>query len=77
MKMYCISDNVDTAIGLKLTGIEAIVVEEKDEIEKEIKKILENENIGILIITQKIYETAKERFDEIQEKLKMPLLVKI
>ena len=66
--MYCISDNVDTAIGLKLTGIEAIVVEEKDEIEKEIKKILENENIGILIITQKIYETAKERFDEIGEK---------
>lgn len=77
MKMYCISDNIDTAIGLKLTGIEAVVVQEKEEIENEIENVLKNETIGILIITEKIYEIAKNQFDEIKEKLKMPLLVKI
>ena len=49
MKMYCISDNLETAIGLKLTGIDAVVIQEKDEIEKEIEKVLENENVGIQI----------------------------
>lgn len=77
MKMYCISNDIDTALGLKLTGIDTIVVQEKEEIENEIKKVLQDENIGILIVTDKIYELAKDKFDEIREKLKMPLVVKI
>lgn len=77
MKMYCISDNMDTAVGLKLTGIDAVVVQEKEEIEIEVKKVLENETIGILIVTDKIYELAQERLEEIRQKRKMPLLVKI
>lgn len=77
MKMYCITDHIDTAIGLKLTGIEAVVVQEKEEIEDQIQQVLENEAIGILIVTENIYETAKLQFDEIKQKLKMPLLVRI
>lgn len=77
MKMYCISDHMDTAIGLKLTGIEAVVVQEKEEIEAQIKTVLENETIGILIVTDKIYEAAKSQFDAIKEKRKTPLLVKL
>lgn len=77
MKMCCITDHIDTAIGLKLTGIEAVVVQEKEEIEDQIQQVLENEAIGILIVTENIYETAKLQFDEIKQKLKMPLLVRI
>lgn len=77
MKMYCISDNIDTAVGLKLTGIDTSIVQEKEEIDEEIEKVLKDENIGVLIVTDKIYELAKEQLDEIREKLKMPLLVKI
>lgn len=77
MKMYCISDHMDTAIGLKLTGIDAVVLQEKEEIESQIKQVLENETIGILIVTEKIYELAKNQLDEIKEKFKTPLLVKI
>lgn len=77
MRMYCISDNIDTAVGLKLTGIDTSIVQEKEEIDEEIEKVLKDENIGVLIVTDKIYELAKEQLDEIREKLKMPLLVKI
>lgn len=77
MKMYCITDHIDTAIGLKLTGIEAVVVQEKEEIENQLQKVLENEDIGILIVTEKIYETAKQQLDEMKQKLKTPLLVRI
>ena len=29
MKMFCISDSVDTTVGLKLTGIETVVARRK------------------------------------------------
>lgn len=77
MKMYCITDHIDTAIGLKLTGVEAVVVQEKEDIENQLQKVLENETIGILIVTENIYEIAKQQLDEIKQKFKMPLLVRI
>ena len=42
-----------------------------------IEKVLGDEEIGVLIVTEKIYELSKEKFDEIREKYKMPLLVRI
>lgn len=68
---------MDTAVGLKLTGIEAVVLQEKEQVEMQIKKVLQDEQIGILIVTNPIYELAKRQFDEIKETLKIPLLVKI
>ena len=29
MKMFCISDDLDIAVGLKLTGIKSIILNEK------------------------------------------------
>lgn len=77
MKMYCITDNIETAVGLKLTGIETIVLQEKEEIDDEIEKVLQNKDIGILIVTEKIYELSKQSLNEIRKQLKTPLLVQI
>ena len=33
MKLYCISDDVDTAVGLKLTGIKSVILKNNEEIE--------------------------------------------
>lgn len=32
MKMYLISDNVDTLTGMRLAGVDGIVVHERDEL---------------------------------------------
>ena len=32
MKMYLISDNVDTLIGMRLSGVEGVVLHKRDEI---------------------------------------------
>ena len=34
MKMYLISDNVDTYTGMRLAGVDGIVVHERDELKK-------------------------------------------
>lgn len=75
MKMYCITDNIETAVGLRLTGIESTIVSEREEIENEIDNILKDNEVGILIYTPVIYKISKEKLDNIRNNRKMPLLV--
>ena len=79
MKLYCISDDVDTAVGLKLTGIKSVILKNKEEIELEIEKVVKDKEIGILIVTEtdKIYNLANEKLDYIKDNKNLPLIVKI
>ena len=53
MKMYLISDNIDTWTGMRLAGVEGAVVHEKEELKAEIDKVLADQEIGILLLTEK------------------------
>ena len=52
MKAYLISDNIDTATGMRLSGVESIVVHEKNELEEALDNLLKDKSIGILFITE-------------------------
>lgn len=38
MKMYLISDNVDTYTGMRLAGVDGVVVHERDELKKALER---------------------------------------
>ena len=40
MKMYLISDNVDTLTGMRLAGVDGIVVHEREELRQAIEKAM-------------------------------------
>ena len=46
MRFYLISDNVDTQVGMRLAGIEGIVVHEADEVRKALTDAMEMEGWG-------------------------------
>ena len=48
MKMYLISDNVDTYTGMRLAGVDGVVVHERDELREELEKVLLDKTIGIV-----------------------------
>ncbi len=77
MKILGISDNRDTAVGLKLGGIDTVIMKNNKEIIEKIHQITENKQVGILVITNKIYEMAKKEFDNIIFNSKFPLVVRI
>ncbi len=77
MKSYLISDNRDTHVGMRLAGISGVIVHERDEIIKELNESLEDNEIGLIILTEKIYEKIKYRVIEIKTKKKYPLIVVI
>jgi len=77
MKMYLISDNVDTRTGMRLAGVEGCVVNSADEIKKEMEKVLADPEIGIVLVTEKILKVIPEYFSDIKINRKLPLIVEI
>ena len=64
MKMYLISDNVDTYTGMRLAGVDGVVVHERDEL----KQALEKEKFG---------QEFPDIIDTFRLERKMPLLIEI
>ncbi|MCL2859163.1 MAG: V-type ATP synthase subunit F [Oscillospiraceae bacterium] len=77
MKMFVISDNMDTFIGLKLVGVNGVILHKKEDIEKTLKSTASDKSIGVIIVTKGIVELAKEIVDEIKIKNGLPLIVEI
>ena len=75
--MYLLSDNVDTRTGMRLAGIPGVVVHEEEEVISEFKKIFENKNIGIVLITEKLVKLMPEYISEIKMNRHTPLIVQI
>lgn len=77
MKMYLISDNIDTYTGMRLAGVEGSVVHEKQELKEALDLVMEDKEIGILLITEKFCREFPELVDGIKLKHKLPLVVEI
>ncbi|MCD6545356.1 MAG: V-type ATP synthase subunit F [Thermotogae bacterium] len=74
MRFFLISDNIDTAIGLRLSGVNGVVVHERDEILEEFNKILSNKKIGVLLITELIAQKIPEELRNHKLSGKLPLI---
>lgn len=77
MKFYLISDNVDTQMGMRLAGIEGVVVHEAGEAEAAIRKAVQDPDLGILLVTAKLARLCPALINERKRNYKRPLLVEI
>ncbi|WZU00543.1 V-type ATP synthase subunit F [Erysipelothrix sp. D19-032] len=77
MKMFLIADNIDTQMGLRLAGIEGIVVHEADELKEAIQDVLQDDTIGVLLLTTKLFDLDREHILDLKLTLKRPLIVEI
>ena len=77
MKMYLISDNVDTYTGMRLAGVDGVVVHEHDELREALEKTLKDKTIGVVLLTEKFGKEFPEILDQFRLERQMPLLVEI
>ena len=73
MKMYLISDNIDTMTGMRLAGIEGVVVHEKEELKAALQNALADKEIGILLLTEKFGREFPEIIDNVRLERRLPL----
>ncbi len=77
MKMFLISDNVDTYTGMRLAGIEGVVVHEREELEEAISSVCSNPEIAIVLLTEKFGRDFPDLINDVRMNRRVPLFVEI
>ena len=77
MKVYLISDNHDTLVGMRLAGVEGVVVHGYEEASEAMTAALELSDIAILAVTEKIAELLPAMMQKLREQNDLPIVVEI
>lgn len=77
MKMYLISDNVDTHTGMRLAGVEGEVLHTETELKAALENVLKQPDIGILLLTEKFSRDYPDTVNSFKLAHSMPLVVEI
>lgn len=77
MRVYLISDNVDTQIGMRLAGIEGVVVHSPEEVRSELTEAVEDKDIAVILMTEKLVKLCEELVYDYKLNRRQPLIVEI
>lgn len=77
MRMYLISDNVDTHTGMRLSGVDGCVIHDEFALKTKLDSIAEDPTIGILFITEKIGRDFADEIMSFRQAHRTPLVVDI
>ncbi len=77
MKFFLISDNIDTKIGMRLAGIDGVVVHERDELIEAFGSAAKNKEIAVILISEKLVRLAPKYIEEYKIGNGTPLIVEL
>ncbi|MDD5795732.1 MAG: V-type ATP synthase subunit F [Oscillospiraceae bacterium] len=77
MKFYLISDNVDTLMGMRLAGIEGVVIHKDEEVRAELQKAMDMPDVAVILMTETLVSLCPELVYDLKLNRKQPLIVEI
>ena len=77
MKMFLISDNKDTYTGMRLAGVEGVVVHERQELKEALDAVIKDKDVGIVLLTEKFGREFPDLIDHVKLNRRIPLLIEI
>ena len=77
MRMFLISDNIDTLTGMRLAGVEGVVAHTREEAEVALQAAASDRTVGIILVTEKLADTAPDAVKELKLHSRDKLLVEI
>ena len=77
MKIYVISDNTDTRTGLRLVGVDGVIVHTQEELKQSLDKVIADSDIGILLIVEKLARQFPDVIKDLRLNRRLPLVVEI
>lgn len=77
MRFYLISDNVDTRIGMRLAGIDGVVVHEREEVKEKLLEAMDDKNNAVILITEKLVSLCGDMVRDLKLNRKSPLILEI
>lgn len=77
MKFYLICDNEDTALGLRLAGIEGIVTDSKNEVKKALSEASNDPETGVILINESLASVCGDIIGSFRKSHSLPLITEI
>ena len=77
MKFFLISDNIDTLMGLRLVGIEGVVVHTRHDFLTTLEEKMKDHSIGVILVTTKLVDMCPDIISEIKLKQQRTLITEI
>ncbi len=77
MRMFLISDNVDTYTGMRLAGVDGVVIHSKEHLKQQLDKTIADKTIGVILITEKLSSEFPDIINDVKLNRKLPLIVEI
>jgi len=77
MRMFLISDNVDTYVGMRLAGVDGVVIHSKKHLKEQLSNAVSDKTIGIVLISEKLSREFPEIVDDVKINKRLPLIVDI
>ena len=77
MKMFLISDNIDTYTGMRLAGVEGVVVHEREELKKALEGAIADKENGVILLTEKFGKEFPDIIDDVRLNHSLPPLIEI
>lgn len=77
MRFLLISDNHDTIMGMRLAGIQGVLAETKNEAVSALLAAVKNDDIGIVLLTNKLCNLCADLVDSLRLNNSKPLIVEI
>ncbi len=77
MRMFLISDNIDTFVGMHLAGVSGVVIHSRQHLKEQLTKAVNDKTIGIILITEKFSREFPDIIADVRLNRRMPLIVEI
>ncbi len=77
MKVYLISDNIDTQMGMRIAGIEGVVVHTEEEVSEALNHAMSDESVAVVLMTEKLVTLCHDKVYDMKLNRRRPLLVEI
>ncbi|MCI9272757.1 MAG: ATP synthase subunit F [Clostridiales bacterium] len=77
MHFYLISDNIDTIVGMRLAGIDGVLVHEDEEVRNALSEVMEMEDVAVILMTERLVKLCPELVYDLKLNRQRPLIVEI
>lgn len=77
MKYFLISDNIDTLAAMKMVGIGGVLVHQETEVKKALEDAIKDTNIGLVLVTSKLYKEFRPMVFEYKLRKAKPLIIEM
>ena len=77
MKIFLIANNTETFVGMRLAGIDGVIVHTDEEFHSAFEKAFSDKETGIVLIMDDLYEEYSEFILDKKLRNPMPLIVSI